>query len=245
MPPPIVSVPFGLTYALTRIVSLHPPWRAAKFEESMMLHWALSVATEELPSRSSSPGSASPEQGLISGSYILDEERSDDVQRALETRCRRHVALHHPPFLRSQAAQAAGAPYAIGIPLAAGRFSIKFDAKPVIVAWTSGEPIQWTLKGGQVFDVSARANGEAISLTSPCARQRADNSVSQRRAAVGRTEDEPSSVRCSLHQFAIGSSIIERADRVYRIGLSGGKPFNGLRLVVADLGPDDLFQRLL
>ena len=35
----------------------------------------------------------------------------------------------------------------------------------MIVVWTSGEPIEWTLEDGQVFDVSARANGEAISLT--------------------------------------------------------------------------------
>ena len=30
---------------------------------------------------------------------------------------------------------------------------------------TRGETIEWTLDDGQVFDVSAQANGEAISLT--------------------------------------------------------------------------------
>ena len=48
-----------------------------------MLHWALSVATGAAISISS-PGSASPEQGLISGSYILDEERSDDVHASAQ-----------------------------------------------------------------------------------------------------------------------------------------------------------------
>ena len=129
-----------------------------------MLHWALSVATGAAISISS-PGSASPEQGLISGSYILDEERSDDVQQALNSA----VDGMSPSITRLSFARrlrkAAARAYAIRISIAAGRFSIKFDAKPLIVVWTSGEPIEWTLEDGQVFDVSARANGEAISLT--------------------------------------------------------------------------------
>jgi hypothetical protein len=130
----------------------------------MMLHWALSVATGAAISISSS-GSASPEQGLISGSYILDEERSDDVPQALNSA----VDGMSPSITRLSFARrlrkAAAPAYAIRISIAAGRFSIKYDAKPLIVVWTSGEPIEWTLEGGQVFDVSARANGEAISLT--------------------------------------------------------------------------------
>jgi len=69
-----------------------------------------------------------------------------------------------PSFAR-RLRKAAAPAYAIRISIAAGRFSIKNDAKPLIVVWTSGEPIEWTLEDGQVFDVSARANGEAISLT--------------------------------------------------------------------------------
>ena len=45
------------------------------------------------------------------------------------------------------------------------RFSIKIDDKRLIDVSTSGEAIEWTLVDGLVFDVSARANGEAISLT--------------------------------------------------------------------------------
>lgn len=129
-----------------------------------MLHWALSVATGAAISISS-PGSASPEQGLISGSYILDEERSDDVQQALNSAVDgMSPSITRPSFAR-RLRKAAARAYAIRISIAAGRFSIKFDAKPLIVVWISGEPIEWRLEDGQVFDVSARANGEAISLT--------------------------------------------------------------------------------
>ena len=47
----------------------------------------------------------------------------------------------------------------------AGRISIKWDAKPLIVVWAGGEPIEWKLEDGQVFDVSAITDGEAVSLT--------------------------------------------------------------------------------
>jgi len=125
-----------------------------------MLYWALSVATGAAI-QISSPGSAIPPQGLISGNYILDPERSDDVLQAIDNAV---AGLYRPPFAR-RLRKAAAPPYAMRISIAAGRFSIKYDAKPLIVVWTGGEPIQWTLEGGQVFDVSARANGEAISLT--------------------------------------------------------------------------------
>jgi hypothetical protein len=125
-----------------------------------MLHWALSAATGAAILIASS-GSASPPQGLISGSYILDEERGDDVVQAIESAV---AGLYRPPFAR-RLRKAALPPYAIRISFAAGRFSIHYDAKAPIVVWTGGEPIQWRLDDGQVFDVSATANGEAISLT--------------------------------------------------------------------------------
>lgn len=129
-----------------------------------MRHWALSVTTGAAI-LISSPGSASPEQSLISGSYVLDEERSDDVLQVLNSAVDgMSPSITLPSFAR-RLRKAALPPYAIRISLAAGRFSIKYDAKPQIVVWTSGEPIEWTLEGGQVFDVSARADGEAISLT--------------------------------------------------------------------------------
>ena len=125
-----------------------------------MLHWVLSAATGTAI-QLASPGSASPPQGLISGSYILDEERSDDVLQAIDSAV---AGLSRPPFAR-RLRKAAARPYAIRISFAAGRFSIHYDAKAPIVVWTGGEPIQWRLEDGQVFDVSATADGEAISLT--------------------------------------------------------------------------------
>ena len=125
-----------------------------------MRHWALSAATGAAI-LIASPGSASPPQGLISGSYILDEERSDDVLQAIDSAV---AGLSRPPFAR-RLRKAAAPAYAIRLSIAAGRFSIMRDAHPPITVWIGGEPIELMLEGGQVFDVSAIANGEAISLT--------------------------------------------------------------------------------
>jgi len=128
-----------------------------------MRHWALSAATGAAV-LISGPGSASPTQGLVSGSYILDPERSDDAVQAIQGGVAGLSPATRTPF-RQRLLKAALPGYAIRISTAPGRFSLKYDAKPLIRVLTSGEPISWTLEDGQVFDVSAKANGEAISLT--------------------------------------------------------------------------------
>ena len=125
-----------------------------------MRHWALSAAIGAAILTSSSE---SPAQALISGSYILDEERSDHVSQAIDSAL---AGLSNRAFAqRLHKASGAAPGYAIRISIAAGRFSIKIDDKRLIDVSTSGEAIEWKLVDGLVFDVSATANGEAVSLT--------------------------------------------------------------------------------
>lgn len=42
---------------------------------------------------------------------------------------------------------------------------IAYDAKAPIVVWIGEKPIKWKLVEGFVFDVSAKANDESVSLT--------------------------------------------------------------------------------
>lgn len=127
-----------------------------------MLHWALSAATGAAI-QISSPGSVSLPQGLISGSYILDEERSDNYLQTINSALPARSLATRDLVRRLRKAAPPG--YAIKISIVAGRFSIKIDDKRLIDVSTSGEAIEYTLVHGLVFDVSARANGEAISLT--------------------------------------------------------------------------------
>lgn len=126
-----------------------------------MRHWALSAAIGAAVLISSS-GSASAPQGTISGSYVLDTERSDDAFQAIE-----NVIASLPNSKRTFARtklQKSIAVHRIRISSSANRFSIKYDAKTPIIVSIGGEPIKWAV-GPFGFDVSANANGEAISLT--------------------------------------------------------------------------------
>ena len=127
-----------------------------------MRHWTLSAAIGAAILISSS-GSASPAQRLISGSYVQDEERSDDAFQAIESAIA-GLSNAERPLARMRLRKSI-ATDRIRISSSGGRVSIKYDAKTPIVVWLSGEPIKWKLVEGLVFDVSAKANGEAISLT--------------------------------------------------------------------------------
>jgi hypothetical protein len=109
------------------------------------------------------PCSASAEQGLISGSYIQDADRSDQYLQAIDSALPVRSLATRVLVRRLRKAGAPG--YAISISFSEGRFSIKIDDKRLIDVSTSGEAIEWKLVDSLVFDVSAKANGEAISLT--------------------------------------------------------------------------------
>jgi hypothetical protein len=123
-----------------------------------MRHWALSAAIGVAISTSCL---ASPVQDLISGVYVLDRGQSDDVLQAIESA----VAGLPNALARSNMIKANLPLENIRIVHSAGRLSIKSDARPLLLVSLGGEPIEWKPWNGQVFDVSAKANGEAVSLT--------------------------------------------------------------------------------
>lgn len=127
-----------------------------------MRHWTLSAAIGAAILFPSS-GSASPAQGVVSGSYVLDRKQSDDAFQAIETAIA-GLSDANRPRARKRLRKSI-ATDRIRISSTAGRFSIKYDAKAPIVVWINGDPIKWELVESLVFDVSAKANGKAVSLT--------------------------------------------------------------------------------
>lgn len=128
-----------------------------------MRHWALSATAAGAAILISSSASASSPQGLISGSYFLDGERSDNYLQSINSALPVRSLATRDLVRRLRKAAAPG--YAINISFPEGRFSIKIDDKRLIDVSTSGEAIEWKLVDGMIFDVSATANGEAVSLT--------------------------------------------------------------------------------
>lgn len=127
-----------------------------------MRHWTLSavIGTAIL---STSSASASPEQDVVSGIYVLDEERSENAFQAIDSAIA-DLPNANRPFARMRLRKSI-AVNRIRISIARNRLGIAYDAKRPIVVWLGEEPIKWKLQEGFVFDVSAKANGEAISLT--------------------------------------------------------------------------------
>lgn len=125
-----------------------------------MFHWTLSAVTG---AALLTLGTATAPQDPISGAYFLDEGRSDDFFQAIDN----GIAINSfaSRDLARKLRKAAVPSYAISISFSEGRFSIKNDAKPVIVVQPGGESTKWKIEDGQVFDVSAKADGEAVALT--------------------------------------------------------------------------------
>jgi hypothetical protein len=127
-----------------------------------MRHWISSAAIGAAILISSS-GSASPAQGPVSGSYVKDGERSDGAFEAIESAIAGLPSAKRP--LARMRLRKSIATHRIRISSSGDRVSIKYDDKTPIVVWIGGESIKWKLVEGLVFDVSAKADGEAISLT--------------------------------------------------------------------------------
>ena len=111
----------------------------------------------------SSAGSASPAQGVASGIYVRDVQHRDDAFEEIESAIA-GLSNAKRPLARMRLRKSVAAAR-IRISTSGDRVSIAYDAKAPIVVWIGGEPIKWKLVEGLVFDVSAKRDGEAISLT--------------------------------------------------------------------------------
>lgn len=127
-----------------------------------MRHWALSAAIAAAIMTSSS-GSASPGPAVASGIYVRDMQREGGAFEAFE-RAVAGLPDAKRPFLRSRLLKSVAA-NRIRLSSTGNRVSIVYDAKAPIVLWLGGEPVKWKLAEWFVYDVSAKADGDAISLT--------------------------------------------------------------------------------
>ncbi|WP_277982870.1 hypothetical protein [Sphingomonas faeni] len=109
-------------------------------------------------------GSASPPQCVVSGSYVLDGGRSDNVERAIASAT---AGLPNTDYFSRRLRKANIAVDGIRIRISSppGGFSIKYETRPLILVSTSGELAQWKLNDGQIFDVSAKASGDSVLIT--------------------------------------------------------------------------------
>lgn len=126
-----------------------------------MRHYTLSAAIG-VAILSSTPGSASPVQGVVSGNYELDAARSDNAFKVIDS-ATANISDDKRPRARMRLRKSI-AVNRIRISTAGGRVGIAYDAKTPIVVWIGEGPIKWKLIPELVFDVSVKDDGGTISL---------------------------------------------------------------------------------
>lgn len=122
--------------------------------------WLVAIGVAILSSTSSS---ASPVQGVVSGIFALDRARSDNAFQAIDSATADLPDARRP--LARMRLRKSIAVDRIRINIAGDRVGVAYDAKTPIVVWIGKEAIKWKLIEELVFDVSAKADGEAVSLT--------------------------------------------------------------------------------
>ena len=127
-----------------------------------MRHWTLS-AVIGAATCSSSAGFANPVQGVVPGIYVLDAQRSDNAFKAIDS-ATADVSDDKRPLARKRLRKSI-AVNRLRISSAGDRLGIAYDAKAPIVVWIGEAAIKWKLAETFVFDVSAKSDGEAVSLT--------------------------------------------------------------------------------
>lgn len=102
-------------------------------------------------------------QFVASGIYVRETQLEGGAFEAIE-RAVAGLPDAKRPFLRSRLFKSVAA-NRIRLSSTGNRVSIVYDAKAPIVLWLGGGPVKWKLAEWFVYDVSAKADGDAISLT--------------------------------------------------------------------------------
>lgn len=107
-----------------------------------------------------SPASAA--QSLISKEYTLDRKQSDDAARVIANAAPSPVNANWPE-LRRKIYKSSLPTDNFRITSVAGRITISDDGpRPIIAVLAGGGSMKWKINDGQVLDVSAKLDGDAV-----------------------------------------------------------------------------------
>lgn len=107
-----------------------------------------------------SPGSSA--ETLISKKYVLDRKQSDDVARVIEHAAPSPLNVNWPE-LRRKIYKSSLPTDTFRFTSVAGRIAISDDSpRPIIDVLAGGGSMKWKINDGQVLDVSANIDGDAV-----------------------------------------------------------------------------------
>jgi hypothetical protein len=101
----------------------------------------------------SSPAAAWTGNAAMSGTYVIDRSRSDDLNRAIEQAVAR-LSFVTRPIARGRLRRTNQPYQRIAIGMSASAISVAFDQRRPIITPANGVPISWTREDGEKLDVS-------------------------------------------------------------------------------------------
>jgi hypothetical protein len=109
-------------------------------------------------------GAGADETSSLSGTYKAVSERSNDISQAIEKAVDK-MSFIKRPIARGRLSRTNFAYQQIRIDLNANDVEVTYDTQAPIRMPLSGEPIKWKRADGEVFDVSARLQGDKLVQT--------------------------------------------------------------------------------
>ena len=103
-------------------------------------------------------GPVEAQDASLRGTYVLDRERSANINQAIETTIRR-MSFVARPIARSRLRRTNAYYDRVVIDFTPVRVTTQFDGRHVIESPAGGETIKWTREDGEVLDLSTRWQG--------------------------------------------------------------------------------------
>jgi hypothetical protein len=108
---------------------------------------------------------AASAQGVnaMSGAYVLDAGRSDDVNRAIEGAVAR-LAFVTRPIARGKLRKTSVPAKRLTIALRGDNVTVAFDGRAPMAFRSNGAPVKWTREDGEQLTVSASISADTLSV---------------------------------------------------------------------------------
>ena len=100
----------------------------------------------------------------LNGTFTLNRQASDDVNRAIETAVSR-MSFVTRPIARGRLRREHQTPQRVVIAHSAKKVSVTYDVRQPIETPDNGQPVKWTREDGEKFDVSTEINNGKLEQT--------------------------------------------------------------------------------
>jgi hypothetical protein len=108
------------------------------------------------------PAAASAQESSMRGTFTLNRQRSDDINRAIETAVAR-MSFVTRPIARGRLRRTNAAYEQVVVAFTPAQVSTRFDARAPVESPANGQPVKWRREDGETFDLTTEwQNGRLV-----------------------------------------------------------------------------------